>query len=82
MNVLAPAEIGALREAATPATYRDGKLITNNYRLLISFAVFTGCRVGEILGAAWSHIDWKCGQFHACLASTINAGDDSYFCRS
>jgi integrase len=31
---------------------------------MISFAVFTGCRVGEILGAAWSHIDWKSGQFH------------------
>ena len=41
----------ALREAAIPATYRDGKLITNNYRLMISFAVFTGCRLGEILGA-------------------------------
>jgi integrase len=31
--------------------------------LLISFAVFTGCRVAEILGAAWSHIDWKSGEF-------------------
>ena len=64
LDVLTPAEIAALREAATPATYRDGKLVTNNYRLLISFAVFTGCRVGETLGAAWSHIDWKTGQFH------------------
>jgi integrase len=35
-----------------------------NYRLLISFAVFTGCRVGEVLAAAWSHIDWERGQFH------------------
>ncbi len=32
--------------------------------MLISFAAFTGCRVGEILGAAWSHIDWETGQFH------------------
>jgi integrase len=64
MDVLKPEEIAALREAARPATYRDGKLATNNYRLLISFAVFTGCRVGEILGAAWSHIDWESGQFH------------------
>ena len=64
LDVLTPAEIAALREAARPPTYRDGKLVTNNYRLLISFAVFTGCRVGEILGAAWSHIDWKSGQFH------------------
>jgi integrase len=64
MDVLTPQEIAALREAATPATYRDGKLVTNNYRLMISFAVFTGCRAGEILGAAWSHIDWKSGQFH------------------
>ncbi len=63
MDVLTPEEVEALREAATPAIYRDGKLITNNYRLLISFAVFTGCRVGEILGAAWSHIDWKSGEF-------------------
>jgi integrase len=63
MDVLTPEEVEALREAATPATYRDGKLITNNYRLLISFAVFTGCRVAEILGAAWSHIDWTSGEF-------------------
>jgi integrase len=55
-------EIAALREAARPATYRDGNLATNNYRLLISFAVFSGCRVGEVLGAAWSHIDWESGQ--------------------
>jgi integrase len=64
MDVLTPEEVAALREAATPATYRDGGLVTNNYRLLISFAVFTGCRAGEILGAAWSHIDWKSGEFH------------------
>ena len=64
MDVLTPAEVAALREAATPASYRSGELITNNYRLLISFAAFTGCRVGEILGAAWSHIDWETGQFH------------------
>jgi integrase len=63
MDVLTPEEVEALREADTPATYRDGKLITNNYRLLISFAVFTGCRVAEILGAAWSHIDWTSGEF-------------------
>jgi integrase len=48
LDVLTPAEIAALREAARPPTYRAGKLVTNNYRLLISFAVFTGCRVGEI----------------------------------
>jgi integrase len=63
MDVLTPAEVAALREAAIPATYRDGKLITNNYRLLISFALFTGCRAGEILGAAWNHIDWESGEF-------------------
>ena len=64
MDVLTPQEVAALREAATPATYRNGKLVTNNYRLMISFAVFTGCRVGEILCAAWSHINWESGQFH------------------
>ncbi len=64
VDVLTPTEIAALRDAARPATYRGGNLVTNHYRLLISFAVFTGCRVGEILGAAWSHIDWKSGQFH------------------
>jgi integrase len=57
MDVLTPEEIAALREAAIPAKYCDGRLVTNNYRLMISFAVFTGCRVGEILGAAWSHIE-------------------------
>jgi len=64
MDVLTSAEVAALLEAATPASYRSGEHITNNYRLLISFAAFTGCRVGEILGAAWSHIDWETGQFH------------------
>lgn len=64
MDVLTPQEVAALRDAAMPATYRDGKLLTNNYRLLISFALFTGCRVSEILGAAWSQIDWESGQFH------------------
>ena len=64
LDVLTPGEIAALLEAASPPTYRDGKLVTNNYRLMISFAVFTGCRMGEILGAAWSSIDWKSGQFH------------------
>ncbi|MGH8132264.1 MAG: tyrosine-type recombinase/integrase, partial [Steroidobacteraceae bacterium] len=63
-DVLTPKEIAALRDAASPPSYRDGRLVTNNYRLLISFAIFTGCRVGEILGAAWSQIDWKSGQFH------------------
>jgi integrase len=63
MDVLTPEEVAALREAATPATYRDGKIVTNNYRLLISFAVFTGCRAGEILGAAWNHIDWESGEY-------------------
>ena len=64
MDVLAPEEVAALREAATPATCRDGKLVTNNYRLLISFALFTGCRAGEILGAAWKNIDWDSGEFN------------------
>ena len=45
--------------------------VTNNYRLLISFAVFTGCRVGETLGAAWSHIDWKSGQFHVSTVQEV-----------
>lgn len=67
-DILTPKEITALLEAARPPVYRDGKPLTNNYRLLISFAVFTGCRMGEILGAAWSHIDFKCGQFHVCRA--------------
>ena len=55
MDVLIPEEVAALREAATPATYRDGKLITNNYRLLISFALFTGCRIGGLGGRLEPH---------------------------
>ena len=31
--------------------------------MLISFALLTGCRAGEILGAAWNHIDWESGEF-------------------
>ena len=64
MDVLTPQEILALREAAGAPTYRKNRLVTNNYRLMISFAVFTGCRMGEILGAPWANIDWKSGQFH------------------
>jgi len=63
-DVLTPREITVLLEAARPATYRDGHLAINNYRLLISFAIFTGCRLGEILGAAWSHLNFQSGQFH------------------
>jgi integrase len=39
-------------------------LITNNYKLLLKVAVFTGMREGEILGAQWDDIDWKSKQLH------------------
>jgi integrase len=63
-DILTPGEIATLRDSAQATSYRRGKLVTNNYRLLITFAVFTGCRVGEILGAPWRDIDWKTSQFH------------------
>lgn len=63
-DILTPSEIATLRDATNAPSYRRGKLVTNNYRLLITFAVFTGCRVGEILGAPWRDIDWKSSQFH------------------
>ena len=63
-DILTPSEIAKLRDSANAPSYRRGKAVTNNYRLLITFAVFTGCRVGEILGAPWRDIDWKSSQFH------------------
>ncbi len=50
-NVLSPEEIRRLLNAAEPA-HRDkgGMLRSNNYRLLIQFAIFTGVRSGEIRG--------------------------------
>jgi integrase len=63
-DILTPSEIAKLRDFAKAPSYRRGKAVTNNYRLLITFAVFTGCRVGEILGAPWRDIDWKSSQFH------------------
>ena len=38
--------------------------MTNNYKLLVKVAVFTGMCEGEILGAQWDDIDWKSKQLH------------------
>jgi integrase len=64
-NVLTPSEVNALLGAAEgPQRDRDGALMTNNYKLLLKVAVFTGMREGEILGAQWDDIDWKSKQLH------------------
>lgn len=64
-NILSPKEIQMLLGAAGSGTRkRDGSLFTNNYRLLIQFAVFTGMRSGEIRGLQWGDIDWSSGQIH------------------
>lgn len=64
-NVLTPAEVNRLIEAAEPPHRdQDGKLISNNYRLLIKTAVFTGMRQGELLGLQWGDVDWNSRQVH------------------
>ncbi len=64
-NILTPDEIVKLLAAAEPPRRnRDGSLRTNNYRLLIKTAIFTGIRSGEIRGLQWGDIDWNSSQIH------------------
>ena len=64
-NILAPNEIRLLLDASEPGRRsRDGSRRTNNYRLLVKMAVFTGMRSGEIRGLQWGDIDWATGQVH------------------
>ena len=64
-NVLTPKEIASLIEAAEPGRRdEEGKLVRNNYRSLITFAVLTGMRSGEICGLQWDDIDWNSKQVH------------------
>lgn len=64
-NVLAPNEVAALIEAAELSRRNGkGKLITNNYRLLIKTAVFTGIRSGELRGLQWGDVDWNSRQIY------------------
>ena len=64
-NILTPAEIGRLLDAAeSPRWNREGRMIGNNHRLLIKVAVFTGMRAGEILGLQWGDVDWNSRQVH------------------
>lgn len=64
-NVFTPKEIQLLLDAAVPPQRnRDGSLRTNNYRLLIKVAIFTGMRSGEIRGLQWDDIDWNLSQIY------------------
>ena len=64
-NILSPEEIRRLIAAAeAPHRDRSGNLISNNYRLLIQLAVFTGMRSGELRGLQWGDVDWVSGQIH------------------
>ena len=64
-NILTPKEIQRLIEAAVVLTRnRDGTFRTNNYRLLIKTAIFTGMRSGEIRGLQWGDIDWNSAEIH------------------
>ena len=62
-NVLSPAEVKRLIDAAEPVR-RDarGAIATPNYRLMISTAVHTGLRSGELRGLKWGDIDWNARQ--------------------
>jgi len=64
-NILTPDEIVKLLDVAEPPRRsKAGNTITNNYRLLIKTAIFTGMRSGEIRGLQWGDIDWNSGQIH------------------
>ena len=56
--------IVARRQPAERGGSKAGKTVTNNYRLLIKTAIFTGMRSGEIRGVQWGDIDWNSGQIH------------------
>lgn len=53
MRILQRDEIHALLEAADP-----------RYRSLLATAVFTGLRIGELLGLTWADVDFKDGTLH------------------
>ncbi len=53
MRILQRDEIPALLDAADP-----------RYRPLLATAIFTGLRVGELLGLTWADIDLKAGTLH------------------
>lgn len=64
-NVLTPIEIRGLIAAAESAKQdRNGSLKSNNYRLLIKMAIFTGMRSGEVRGLQWGDIDWVSREIH------------------
>lgn len=70
-NILSPAEVARLIDAAAgPRRDAKGNLISNNYRLLIELAVWTGMRQGEVLGAQWGDIDWNTSQLYVRRAWT------------
>ena len=64
-DILTPNEIVKLLDAAEPLRRsKTGQAITNNYRLLIKTAIFTGMRSGEIRGLQWGDIDWNSSEVH------------------
>jgi integrase len=64
-NILTPAEVRTLIEAAEPARRAaNGELAATGYRLIIQTAVFTGMRSGELRGLQWGDIDWLSRQIH------------------
>jgi len=64
-DILTPNEIVKLLDAAEPLRRsKTGEAITNNYRLLIKTAIFTGMRSGEIRGLQWGDIDWNSSEVH------------------
>ena len=64
-NILSPQEITRLLNAAEPARLgKDGMQRSNNYQLVIKFAIFTGVRSGELRGLQWGDVDWRSNQVH------------------
>jgi integrase len=62
LRVLEPAEIAALLEASRELAAR--KVAQYDYTALLQTAVFTGLRVGEILGLQWADVDLDAGTFN------------------
>jgi integrase len=57
--VLDGGEIGRLLDAAT----------TPRYRMLLATAIYTGLRLSELLGLAWSDVDLDGGYLHVPQAA-------------
>jgi len=82
IKILTPKQINALLDHVTIHSTASGALpektvkkmeqAKRKYKFLLTLAVFSGARQGELLGLKWSDIDWRNSQIH--IQRTYNNG--------